>query len=103
MERKHMAKYLFRVTVESEQPDSGQAATVLRFSVENHDDIIALAQKLGKTSDQDLAFLVGLKLFGQALLADKDNPLFLEFRPHFSSFMKALKAEFQGVEVRRPI
>ena len=37
------------------------------------------------------AFAVGLKLFGETLLENKDIPLFKEFMPHFSQFMKALK------------
>jgi len=34
---------------------------------------------------------VGLKLFGETLLENKDIPLFKEFLPQFAHFMKALK------------
>jgi hypothetical protein len=34
---------------------------------------------------------VGLKLFGETLLENKDLPLFKDFMPHFGQFMKTLK------------
>ena len=48
--------------------------------------------EVGKTGDDDLLFLVGLKLFGEALLARRDDPLLQEFRPHFGALMKAIKS-----------
>ncbi len=55
--------------------------------------MIVLADRLGKTGDDDLLFLVGLKLFGEALLARRDDSLLQEFRPHFGALMKAIKSK----------
>lgn len=84
-----MAKHRFRVTVDATPDSVGQP---LVFEFDSHDDLIALADRLGKTGDDDLLFLVGLKLFGEALLARRDDPLLQEFRPHFGALMKAIKA-----------
>ena len=89
-----MPKYKFRITVEAVAAASENAVNppALVFTAENHDDIIALAQRTGAVDDQARAFLVGLKLLGEAMLADRSNPLYAEFLPHFGAFMKKLKA-----------
>lgn len=67
----------------------------LQFEVGNHDDIISVIEKprtRGDLSeDAATAFGVGLKLFGEVMLENRDHPLFSSFRPHFASFMKELK------------
>lgn len=85
-----MSKYRFRVTVDPLTASAEEAP--LAFEFDSHDDVIALANRLGKTSEADLVFFVGLKLFGEALLARRDDPLLQEFRPHFGALMKAIKA-----------
>ena len=89
-----MAKHKFRITVESVADSHGNPvnAPPLVFMAENHDDIIALATRTSASSDQALAFLLGLKLFGEAMLDDRDNPLYADIRPAFGTFMKKLKA-----------
>jgi len=85
-----MAKHRFRVTVDAVSEATGQP---LVFEFDSHDDLIALADRLGKTGDEELLFFVGLKLFGEALIARKDDPLLKDFRPHFGALMKAIKGE----------
>jgi len=85
-----MAKHRFRLTVDSLAP-SDETARQLSFEFDSHDDVIALAERLGKTTDDDLLFFVGLKLFGEALLARRDDPLLRDFRPHFGALMKTIK------------
>ncbi|MBS1181805.1 MAG: hypothetical protein H6Q99_1685 [Proteobacteria bacterium] len=87
---KILAKHRFRVTVDAL---SEAAEQPLVFAFDSHDDLIALASRLGKTGDDDLLFFVGLKLFGEALLARKDDPLLKDFRPHFGELMKAIKGQ----------
>ena len=93
-----MAKHKFRITVESVADNKGNAVTVspLVFVAENHDDLIALAERTGATDDQARAFLLGIKLFGEAMLEDRNNPLYAEILPAFGAFMKKLKAARQA-------
>lgn len=39
------------------------------------------------------AFAIGLKLFSEVMLENKDHPLFEDFKPAFVQFMKKLKSK----------
>lgn len=92
-------RHLYRVTVEAlsdVNAADGQNA-VLTFETDNHDDIFAVLKKLEGREDlprEDLpAFGVGLKLFSEVMLKNKQLPLFADFLPHFVDFMKRLKGK----------
>lgn len=90
-----MAKHTFKVTVEAVSDNHGNpvSAEPVTFTAENHDDIFALVDRIGaRGDDKRLAFFLGLKLFGETLLEDKDNPLYKDIFPAFLSFMKDFKA-----------
>ncbi|MBP8867981.1 MAG: DUF3861 domain-containing protein, partial [Propionivibrio sp.] len=65
------------------------------FEVGSHDDIFAVVERVRQRGDfsetSATAFGVGLKLFSEVMLENRDHPLFAEFRPHFAQFMRALK------------
>ena len=86
-----MSQYRYKVTLES-LPES-QAS--LQFEVGSHDDIFAVVERVRQRGDfsetSATAFGVGLKLFSEVMLENRDYPLFAEFRPHFAQFMRALK------------
>lgn len=92
-----MKQHRYRVTLEHLADAQGAPSThpPLQFEVGNHDDIIAIVERLrGRgdfTEDAATAFGVGLKLFSEVMLEDKGNPLFSSFRPHLAQFMKELK------------
>jgi len=88
-----MAKHKFRVTVEYLADNRGNPVTTapLVFETENHDNILEIADRRAKT-DKQRSFIIGLKLFGESLLEDRENPLYRDFLPHFGAFMKAFKA-----------
>lgn len=88
-----MGKHKFKISVEHLEDQKGSPANdpPLVFLAENHDDILALAARTGASGDKDRAFLVGLKLLGEVLLEDRNNPLYHDFIPHFGEFMKRIK------------
>ncbi len=92
-----MKKHQCRVTVEYLADADGQPVDVapLQFVAPNHDDVFALVAKMGGRSglgaDDAARFVVGLKLMSEAMLENKDNPLFVALKPHFGEFMKTLK------------
>lgn len=92
-----MPGHRFRITVDYLNDPKGQPAEIpsLTFEAENHDNILALAERLQITGDQQRAFFVGLKLLGDAMLQDRSNPLYAEFLPAFGAFMKNLKSARQ--------
>lgn len=95
-----MKKHLFRITVEPVDDAAGQSRPegggTLAFVVSNHDDILEVVERLrGRgdfTPEAAAAFGVGLKLFGELLLVNREHPLFRELAPQFGQFMKALKS-----------
>ncbi|WP_243473605.1 DUF3861 domain-containing protein [Winogradskyella sp. MH6] len=68
----------------------------LQFEFENHDDILSILEKIKQKNifdeNTNKEFAVGLKLFSEVLLINRKHELFKDFFPHFSDFMKKLKA-----------
>ena len=93
-----MKQHRYRITVEHlSGPDGSPSsyAQPLQFEVGNHDDIYAIVERMRQRDDFDrdtaTAFGVGLKLFGEVMLENKEHPLFADFKTHFGQFMKNLK------------
>lgn len=81
---------------EVELKDGTQANKSLEFEFENHDNILSLIEKvqqkgLFNEKDKNIQFVLGLKLFSEVLLEQRDNPLFEGFLPAFSELMRKLK------------
>ncbi|MFK7948856.1 MAG: DUF3861 domain-containing protein [Saprospiraceae bacterium] len=69
----------------------------IELEFDNHDNIFAIIEKMKnrnrfKTEQQSIEFAIGLKLFSEVMLKNKDNPLFEEFRPAFGLLMKKIKS-----------
>lgn len=93
-----MKQHRYRISVEHLSDANGapsQYTAPLQFETGNHDDILAIVARIRQRGDlgdeHAAAFAVGLKLFGEVMLENKDHPLFSDFRPHFAQFMKQLK------------
>lgn len=88
----------FRITVEGLGPAPGPSDPShprVQFDVANHDDVLAIIDRLRQRSDFDAdtaaALGLGLKLFGEVMLHHRQHPLFAELTPHFGEFMRRLK------------
>ena len=92
-----MSKYKFKITVEPVDLPQGADAEPLSFEVENHDDILSIVKRLQKRPDLTPGSAeplgVGLKLFGEVMMGQKQNPLFATLLPHFGEFMQRLKQQ----------
>ena len=92
-----MKKHQFRITLEHTADKDGTPVLTapLTFDAPNHDnifDIIGLMQEReGFTPEMAQRFAVGLKLMGEVMLENKDNPPFAELKPYFMEIMKAVK------------
>lgn len=90
-----MKKHRYRITVERLAEQDEPASAPLQFEVGNHDEILALIERIRSQGRFDpasaAAFGLGLKLFGETLLDNRDSPPFDALMPHFGQFMKALK------------
>ena len=94
-----MEKHAYRITVEHLAAPHGEKVrqNPLCFETTNRDNIFNIADHLKRQhefpDDQAEAFAVGLKLFGNILLENRDLPVFEAFVPQFGAFMKALKKQ----------
>ena len=95
MEKKHNK---YRITLEHlhSPKDLGLNETI-DFEFENHDEIFSIIERIQENNpfekeNQATEFAVGLKLFSEVMLKNRDNELFEEFLPQFGAFMKKLKA-----------
>lgn len=97
-----MKQHQYRITLEHLTDAKGAASQYqqpLIFNAGNHDDIFVIVEKIKSRGDLSqeaaTALGVGLKLFSEVMLDNKDHPLFETFRPHFLDFMKELKKGIQ--------
>lgn len=94
-----MKGHLYKVTLEHLQDAKGQAVddSKLVFETRNHDDIFKIVEMIKVKMDLEeadaIAFAVGLKLFGEVMLNNRDVELFKQFKPHMTDFMKQLKKQ----------
>ncbi|RZM21497.1 MAG: DUF3861 family protein [Pedobacter sp.] len=67
----------------------------LELEFDNHDDVFLIIEKIKEKGyfddSQSAEFAIGLKMFSEVMLRNKDNPLFEDFRPAFKDFMMKLK------------
>ena len=74
-----------------------QQTEPVQIEFENHDNIFAIIEILKKkdpfeNKDQAVEFAIGLKMFGEVMIKNRNNPLFEELMPAFGIFMKKLKS-----------
>ncbi len=92
-----MRGHRYRVTLEHlGTPRDGMAKQPdLVFEAVNHDEIIAIVQRIRASgqysADEAAALGLGLKLFSEVMLKRKDDPLFQALRPALRSFIGGLK------------
>lgn len=92
-----MKGHLYKVTVEHVEDMKGNAtgAAPLVFEARNHDDLLKIVEamkgKMALGEGDSTAFAIGLKLFGEVMLKNKDNELFQQFKPHLFELIKEIK------------
>lgn len=74
-----------------------QQTEPVQIEFENHDNIFAIIEILKEkdpfeNKDQAVEFAIGLKMFGEVMIKNRNNPLFQELMPAFGIFMKKLKS-----------
>jgi hypothetical protein len=92
-----MKGHLYQITVEHLEDAKGNAVTSspLVFKARNHDDLFPIVEKMktkqGIDASDAEALAIGLKLFGEVMLKNRNDELFSQLQPHFREFIKALK------------
>ncbi|MFC0342933.1 DUF3861 domain-containing protein [Epilithonimonas hispanica] len=78
--------------------DGSEGTKNLSFEFDNHDDLFNIfevikSKKIFKEDNTAQEFALGLKLFTEVMLKNKQHPLFEELRPAILEFMKKLKSQ----------
>lgn len=88
----------YRLSLEYLENNQGEKieADAISLDFDNHDDIFSIIETLKKrdffgNEDQSVEFAIGLKLFSEVMLKNKDHELFRDFLPQFGAFMKQMK------------
>jgi hypothetical protein len=92
-----MKGHLYRLTLEHLEDAKGNPVDkpALQFEVKNHDDLNLIVEKVRAKglfdANESAAFAIGLKLFREVMLHNRDSEVFKDLDPHFSEFMKTFK------------
>lgn len=88
----------YRLTLELLSTTKGETGTQepLQLEFDNHDEIFSIIERIKsknifQSKEQATEFAIGLKMFSEVMLKNRQLPLFEEFRPAFRSFMEKLK------------
>lgn len=88
----------YKITLESldSQNEQENGLQQICFEFENHDDLfkiieMAKSKNIFDNENQATEFALGLKLFTEVVLKNKENPLFEDLKPAIGAFMQKLK------------
>lgn len=91
-------EHKYRLTLEYLRNNKDEQVLIqpLSMEFENHDDIFSIIKRLTDKNlfdneQQAVEFAIGLKLFSEVMLKNKDNLLFEDFAPALRDFMRKLK------------
>jgi hypothetical protein len=92
-----MNSYRYKITVEAltgakGEPVEGQT---LSFEAANHDDLLGIVERMQARlpfdGDTVASLGIGLKLFSEVALMQRNDPMFAMIRPALSEFVRGLK------------
>lgn len=87
----------YKITLEHTfSPKEENLHSPISVEFDNHDEIFSIISRLQEKdhfedAGQSAQFAIGLKMFSEIMLKNKDNELFSEFLPEFKNFMAKLK------------
>jgi len=92
-----MDSYRYKITVEALTGAKGEpmGGRSLSFEAANHDDIPGIVERMRTRlpfdADTIASLGVGLKLFSEVTLMQRNDPMFAAIRPALSEFVRGLK------------
>lgn len=85
----------YRITVEQVDNENESYGKSVQFEVQDREDMFRLMDILKKGSGLDdqnaIRVAVALRLLGPVMMKERKNPIFIDFMPHFKTFMQNLK------------
>ena len=90
----------YRITIEeilpAQQNSEQETGKALQFELQDRENLFDVVDKINRGSGLDAAnatkVAVALRLLGPVMMKDRKHPLFVDFMPHFKTFMHNLKS-----------
>lgn len=94
---KRTNKYKLTLEILSTAKEDDTNYLPIELEFDNHDNIFTIIEKMKNrnifhTENQAIEFAIGLKMFSEVMLKNRDNALFSEFKSAFGELMKKLKS-----------
>ena len=103
-----MSAHQYRITLDylGGKHAGPEAHEPLSFEAGNHDDLFVIIERVRAAgladADQAAALALGMKLFGEVMLAHRKDPLFAPLQPAFREFIDAFKQRVQSGNEGQP-
>ena len=103
-----MNSYRYKITVEALTGAKGEPVEgrTLSFEAANHDDILWIVERMRARlpfdGDTVASLGVGLKLFSEVALMQRNDPMFATIRPALGEFVRGLKQQPETVSSDGP-
>jgi Domain of Unknown Function with PDB structure (DUF3861) len=97
-----MNSYRYKITVEALTGAKGEPVEgrTLSFEAANHDDILGIVERMRARlpfdGDTVASLGIGLKLFSEVALRQRNDPMFATIRPALGEFVRGLKERSTG-------
>ncbi|MCL1113788.1 MULTISPECIES: DUF3861 domain-containing protein [Shewanella] len=89
----------YRITVEH-LDENQHSIQQLQFELQDREDLFKLVENLkmgsGLPESEATQLSVGLRLLGPLMMHNRKHPLFIDFMPHFKTFMQNLKTTIKS-------
>lgn len=87
----------YRITIERTNEGNEQA---MQFEIQDREDMFAIVEAIKKGSglneNNSTRLGVALRLLGPMMMQDRKHPLFVDFFPHFKTFINNLKSKLRN-------
>jgi hypothetical protein len=88
----------YRITLEQLELANGELGNdePIQLEFDNHDEVFSIIKRmlqknLFSDNNETMVFTIGLKMFSEVMVKNRNNPLFQELLPAFRLFMEKLK------------
>lgn len=85
----------YRITVEEVTSDTDNLGRTIELELQDREDLFQLVENLKRGSGLQpslaVRLAIALRLLGPMMLEQRKHPLFIDFMPHFKTFMLQLK------------
>lgn len=90
----------YKITIEEVTSQAEQSTKTVEFEFQDREDLFQLIENLKKGSGLEASaatqLAVALRLLGPMMMQQRKHPLFVDFMPHFKTFMLQLKAKVKS-------